>query len=233
MEKITVIIVDDHPLFRQGVVNALNLEPDIDVIAQATDGAEGLELIRMHRPKIAILDVNLPSMNGHQITQKIVLDRLPTCVVLMTAYDDLEQKIYAMRTGAMAYCTKDILPEDLVQVLRKALQGVYIVGGSEFTKQKLAVWIEEQTSGSMRFIGDIIDSYQPLSAREVDVLKLLSQGYSNKEIAVELGISQQTVKNHVTSILHKLGVEDRTQAVLYAMKRGWVRLYEQEDKQEE
>jgi len=85
----------------------------------------------------------------------------------------------------------------------------------------------------MRFIGDIIDSYQPLSAREVDVLKLLSQGYSNKEIAVELGISQQTVKNHVTSILHKLGVEDRTQAVLYAMKRGWVRLYEQEDKQEE
>lgn len=233
MDKITVVIVDDHPLFRQGVVNALNLEPDVEVIAQASDGAEGLELVRKHRPRIAILDVNLPSMNGHQITQKIVFEKLPTCAVLMTAYDDLEQKIYAMRSGAMAYCTKDILPEDLVQILRKALQGVYVVGGNEFSRQKLAAWIEEQTTGSMRYIGDIVDTFQPLSTREVDVLKLLSQGNSNKEIAVQLGISQQTVKNHVTSILHKLGVEDRTQAVLYAVKRGWVRLYEQEEKPEE
>ena len=233
MEEISVIIVDDHPLFRQGVVNVLNIASDFKVIGQAGDGAEGLELIEKLCPKIAILDVNLPSLNGHQITQKIVMDKLPTCVVLMTAYDDLEQKIYAMRTGAMAYCTKDILPEDLIQILRYAIQGVYIIGDSEFTKQNLAVWIEEQTRGSNLFICDTIDSFQPLSAREVDVLKLVSQGYSNKEIAVELGISQQTVKNHVTSILHKLGVEDRTQAVLYAMKRGWVRLYEQEDKQEE
>lgn len=233
MDKITVVIVDDHPLFRQGVVNALNLEPDVLVIDQATDGAEGLELVRKHLPKIAILDVNLPSMNGHQITRNIIQERLPTRVVLMTAYDDLEQKIYAMRSGAMAYCTKDILPEDLVQILRKALQGVYVVGDHEFNKQRLQSWIEEQTSGSMRVVGDVFDPVQPLSTREVEVLKLLSQGYSNKEIAAQLGISQQTVKNHITAIFHKLGVEDRTQAVLYAVKRGWVRLYDQENKLEE
>jgi two-component system, NarL family, response regulator DegU len=233
MEKITVILVDDHPLFRQGVVNALNLEPDIEVMDQASDGAEGLDIIRKQRPRIAILDVNLPSMNGHQITQQIVLEKMPTAVVLMTAYDDLEQKIYAMRSGAMAYCTKDILPEDLIKILKKALNGIYVIGEHEFTKQRLKTWMEEQTAGSMRYVGDVIDSFQPLSAREVDVLKLLSQGYSNKEIAMQLRISQQTVKNHVTSILHKLGVEDRTQAVLYAVKRGWVRLYEQGEKQEE
>ena len=233
MEKITVIIVDDHPLFRQGVVNALNLESDIEVLSQASDGEEGLDLIRKIRPKIAILDVNLPSMNGHQITHNIVVEKIPTSVVLMTAYDDLEQKIYAMKSGAMAYCTKDILPENLVQVLRKTLAGVYTIGDLEFSKPRLDAWIEDHTPGSMRFLGDITESFQPLSTREVDVLKLLSQGFSNKEIALHLGISQQTVKNHVTSIFHKLGVEDRTQAVLYAVKRGWVRLYEQDEKREE
>jgi DNA-binding NarL/FixJ family response regulator len=233
MDKITVIVVDDHPLFRQGVVNALKLEKEINILGQASDGEEGLELIRKLRPQIAILDVNLPSMNGHQITRNVVMEKLPTSVILMTAYDDVEQKIHAMRSGAAAYCTKDIQPENLFNIVHLVSEGYFIVGEQEFTKQGLESWIEEQSAGTGRFYGDVSEPFQPLSTREVDVLNLLSQGSSNKEIALQLGISQQTVKNHVTAILHKLGVDDRTQAVLYAVKHGWVRLYDQDVKPEE
>src|SRR5512147_418789 len=108
MNKITIIVVDDHPLFRQGVADAFSLEPDFSVVAQACSGEEALEFIRDLQPIVAVIDVNLPGLNGQQVTRQIVLEKLPTRVVLLTAYDDTEQKIHAMRVGAAAYCTKDV-----------------------------------------------------------------------------------------------------------------------------
>ena len=113
MNQITLLIVDDHPLFRQGVVDALSLEPDMRIIAQSATGDEALELIKSKKPTIAVLDVNLPGINGQQITHQVSQDRLPTRIILMTGYDDIEQAIHAALAGAHGYCSKDIEPQSL------------------------------------------------------------------------------------------------------------------------
>lgn len=111
MNQITLIIVDDHPLFRQGVVDALSLEPDMRIIDQSANGDEALEMIRTKKPTIALLDVNLHGMNGQQVTHQVSQDRLPTRIILMTGYDDIEQAVHAALAGAYGYCSKDIQPQ--------------------------------------------------------------------------------------------------------------------------
>ena len=125
MEEITLLIVDDPPLFRQGVADALALEQGFRVVGQAADGKHALELIRDLDPDIAILDVNLPELNGQQITRQLGLDKVETRVFLLTAYDDTEQVIHAMRAGAWAYCAKDVQPEKLIEIVHTILQGKY------------------------------------------------------------------------------------------------------------
>ncbi|MBN2548622.1 MAG: response regulator transcription factor [Anaerolineales bacterium] len=225
MDRITIVVVDDHPLFREGVVGSLTLEPDFLVVGQAADGARGLELIRQHRPLVAIVDVNLPQLNGHQVTRMAIAEKIPTRIILLTAYDDAEQAIHAMRAGAAAYCTKDIQPDILLGIVRKVAGGKFILGSQEMDGASLERWLRGQSESAMRQYSDPGDPFEPLSPREMEVLLCLTRGMSNKEIAIELGISHQTVKNHLTAILRKLGVGDRTQAALYALRQGWVRLY--------
>ena len=224
MKDITLLIVDDHPLFRQGVADALALEPGFRVIGQAADGKHALELIRDLEPDIAVLDVNLPEMNGQQITHQVTQDKLHTRVLLLTGYDDIEQAIHAAHAGAAAYCTKDIQPQGLVGVIREVANGKYVISGNVFDRRGLEDWLERQMEGARRSYSEPGSPFHPLSDREMEVLSYVVRGMSNKEIASLLGISHQTVKNHVTSILRKFGVEDRTQAVVYALKRGWVKL---------
>lgn len=226
MFEISIIIVDDHPLFRQGVADVLSLEPDLRVVAQSSSGEEGLELILEHQPMVAIVDVNLPGLNGQQLARKVVAERIPTRIMLLTAYDDTEQKIHAMRVGAAAYCTKDVVPENLVKRIRLVASGKYVIGDDVYDSASLQRWLSIQTEGAVGLNSDAGESFQPLSSREMEVLTQVTKGMSNKEVAVLLGISQQTVKNHVTSILRKLGVEDRTQAAIFAIKRGWVRVHQ-------
>jgi DNA-binding NarL/FixJ family response regulator len=233
MQQITVIVVDDHPLFRQGVIDTLSLEEDILVVGQASTGEEGLEIIHTMKPAVAIVDVNLPGMNGQQVSRRVSADKLPTYVILLTAYDDIEQKIHAMRSGAAAYCTKDIQPDKLVAVIRKVVSGNIVMGEKEFDSVSLNRWLKMQTEEAMLLFSDPGEPYQPLSTREMEVLTQVTHGLSNKEIASLMGISHQTVKNHLTSILRKLGVSDRTQAALYALRRGWVRLHQREPDSEE
>ena len=233
MSEISIIIIDDHPLFRQGVADALSLESDFWIVAQASSGEEGLALIREMQPMVAVIDVNLPGLNGQQLTRQIVTEKLPTRVLLLTAYDDTEQKIHAMRVGAAAYCTKDVLPEQLVRSIRLIASGKYVVGDQVFDITGLDRWLSQHTEGAARIYSDPGEPFQPLSSREMEVLSFVTKGMSNKEIASSLGISHQTVKNHVTSILRKFGVEDRTQAVVYALKRGWVKLQNDQVKNQE
>lgn len=217
MKRIHLIVVDDHPFFRQGVAAALRLENDFFVVAEAANGEEAWDLICGHQPQIAIVDINLPGLNGIQLTRRLTNEKLKTRVILLTAYDDLEQRSYAMRVGAAGYCTKDIEPERLVEIIRLVAGGGWL-------------WAQENSAPLENNGLTELDGYsQPLSGREMEVLAHVTRGLSNKEIASALGISHQTVKNHVTAVLRKLDVDDRTQAALFALRHGWVRLNQAND----
>ncbi len=233
MNKITLLIIDDHPLFRQGVSDSVSLESDMKVLGQASSGDQALDLIRSLKPAVVLLDVNLPVMNGQQITHQVTQDKLPTRVVLMTGYDDIEQALHAAMAGAAAYCSKDVEPKTLIRMIRNVAEGKYVFGSKVMNRRDLDVWIQEQIEGARRSYSEPGSPFHPLSDREMEVLECVVRGMSNKEIAGLLGISHQTVKNHVTSILRKFGVEDRTQAVVYALKRGWVQLKNSQVKPEE
>jgi DNA-binding NarL/FixJ family response regulator len=224
MNKITILIIDDHPLFRQGVSDSLSLESDMKVLGQASSGDQALDLIRSLKPAVTLLDVNLPGMNGQQITYQVTQEKLTSRVVLMTGYDDIEQALHAAMAGAAAYCAKDIEPKSLMRTIRDVAEGKYVFGSKAMTHRELQTWVQEQTEGTRRSYSEPGSPFHPLSDREMEVLECVVRGMSNKEIAGLLGISHQTVKNHVTSILRKFGVEDRTQAVVYALKHGWVNI---------
>jgi DNA-binding NarL/FixJ family response regulator len=224
MDKITVVVVDDHPLFRQGVMDALSLEPDISVLGDAANGDDALKIIRDLKPMVAILDVNLPGKNGQQVTRQVNQEKLPTKVILVTGYDDDEQVTHSMLAGAAADCAKDVRPDDLLQVIRYVIGGKYVIYTNVYSQEELEKWLDKGRPADWRPNSELEESKHPLSSREMEVLIYLTKGLSNKEIAIALGISHQTIKNHVTAILHKLGVVDRTQAAVYALRRGWVRI---------
>lgn len=225
MDKIGVLLVDDHPLFRQGLRDLFRAETDIQVVGEGADGDEALRLARELEPDVAILDVNLPTMNGLQVTRQLRSERSRTAVVILTAYDDQEQVLHAFRAGAAAYLPKDVVPGQLIETIRHVAQGHYVVGNQLFDREGLTAWMEKGVSEVTRpYLDDTEEVFSPLSPREMEILQYVTRGMSNKEIAYALGISHQTVKNHMTAILHKLDVEDRTQAAVYALRHGWVRL---------
>jgi DNA-binding NarL/FixJ family response regulator len=222
--KITLVIVDDHPVFRQGLRNVFAFEDDIQVLAECASGEQAILLVHTLQPEVLLLDINLPGINGLQVTNRLKTEHSPTSIVLLTAYDDVEQVLHAMRSGASAYCPKDIEPEVLIDVIHKVVGGYFVVGALTFDEEGLKTWLNagvEAATGP--YMVDPNEHFMPLSPREMEILRFVTQGKSNKEIAQSLGISHQTVKNHMTSILKKLDVRDRTQAAVYALRRGWVR----------
>jgi DNA-binding NarL/FixJ family response regulator len=221
---IKVAIVDDHFFFRQGVRDVLNAEPDVKVVAESGDGEEAIELIAKTHPDVVLMDVNLPTLNGLQVTQQIKLMCPDTNVIILTAYDDEEQVYRAVRIGASAYFPKDVAPSQLLETVRLVAQGYYVIFNQTMTAEEAEQWLLELYH---RYgISPEDSTFSPLTNREMEILEQIIDGLSNKEIAVQLGISQQTVKNHVTSILSKLNRSDRTQAAIYALRHGWVRLPE-------
>lgn len=223
--KIQLMIVDDHPLFRAGLRRVLELENDLEIVSEAADGQAALEQARKFKPKVILMDVNLPTLNGLQATRELTSTRHDMGIIILTAYHDDEQMLHAMRSGASAYFPKDVDPQVLVRAIRDVSSGNYVVNDAILAKPQVANWL--LTQFEQMTVSDADGSeytFQPLSTREMEILKLITRGQSNKEIAQHLGISRQTVKNHMTSILRKLAVNDRTQAAVYALRRGWIRL---------
>lgn len=224
-QTIQVLIVDDHPLFRSGLQKAIELEDDLTVIGHCESGEQALIDIRHHQPDVILLDINLPGMNGLQVARHIKSEPNSPAIIILTAYHDDEQVILTMRTGASAYCGKDVDPDDLVNIIRDVNRGYYVIGDQRMTLDELEDWLQsrvERLAGP--YSTEIDGQLVPLSPREMEILELVTQGMINKHIAHKLGISQQTVKNHMTSILRKLNVGDRTQAAIIALRRGWVRI---------
>ena len=212
-----VLIVDDHPLFRKGVRDALMGEPGLQVIGEAADGQTALQMILTLNPHLVLMDVHLPALNGLDVIRQARSRGFEGAILVLTAYDTEEQMRHALRIGANGYISKDARPEHLIQSIRHILSGRYVWGDHVMTHGEVQALIGGAEGSSKNM----------LSPREREILQYVAMGYSNKAIAERLGISQQTVKNHMTAILRKLDLGDRTQAAVLAIRRGWVRLPEE------
>jgi DNA-binding NarL/FixJ family response regulator len=224
-EQISLLIVDDHPVFRQGLCDVLETDPTMKVVGEAADGEVAIEKALDINPDVILMDINLPTINGLQVTRKLKAQQSEAKIIMITGYDDAEQVFHALRAGASAYCPKDITPEALIKIIHSVKAGMFYVDEKTMTYDELLIWVEQKIG---RFNGPLVsegdDLFVPLSPREMEILEFVTKGLSNKEIAYKLGISHQTVKNHMTAILRKLRVDDRTQAAVYALRHGWVRL---------
>ena len=204
---IRVLIADDHAIIRQGLRRVLAFEPDLEVIGEAVNGEEAVQLSQELRPDVVILDLNMPVISGLEAARRIRQDPSAPGVVVLTIHDDREYVLEAMRAGVTGYCLKDVEPAALVQAIRRAREGM--------------AYVDPSLTGSLAIQAG---AEQGLTIREMEVLTMIAQGLSNREIADRLFISEKTCKNHISSIFAKLHVADRTQAALYAIRQGWVKV---------
>lgn len=218
MSRVGILIVDDHPLFRRGIRMGLEGERDLLIVAEAADGPAAIQAADQFAPDLVLLDISLPTMSGFDVARAIKRRHPRTAVIILTMHEDDGHLFAAIRCGADAFAAKAIEMDELVRLIRYVAEGSDDGPVPSFTAARI---LEEVRSGSRRgAIED--DDYSPLSPREIEILGFVSQGMSNKEIASVLRISDQTVKNNITSILRKLQVNDRTQAVIYALRHGWI-----------
>jgi DNA-binding NarL/FixJ family response regulator len=223
---INILIVDDHPLFRQGIRFSLHEEHDVKVVGDVSTSDEALEFIDVTPPDVVLVDLNLPRTDGLELTRNIRRTYPGLGVIVLSQHESDEQAFNALRAGAAAYYSKEIHPAQLAQAIRRVARGEYVINDVMFEEPKVAQRILHQFRDMNR---DVVTEaevdfslFSPLSEREIEVLEKIAAGSANKEIADTLGISTQTVKNHISSILRKLSLNDRTQAVIYALRRGWI-----------
>jgi DNA-binding NarL/FixJ family response regulator len=209
-DPVRVLVVDDQALIREGIASLLGIEPGIEVVGTAADGRAAVELAVETRPDVVLMDVRMPVLDGVRAAG-LLRERLPSCRVLMlTTFDDEEYVLSALRAGAGGYLLKDLPARDLAQAVRLAHAGV-----------------DQHDAAAIRRLVSALDRSAPpvgprpeLTERELAVLRLIARGASNREIAAQLFVSEGTVKNHVSHILSRLGMRDRTQAAIYARERG-------------
>lgn len=222
LDKVVVIVVDDHPIWRRGLCSVLESKGTFEILAEIESGEEAIHLSREHHPDLLVMDISLPDINGLQVASRLK-DEVSTAIIVLSSYDDDTQAFHAMQMGCRGYASKNITPSHLLEVIEYVLTGAYCVRNEVIAENMLEKWLKDKTE--ILTIGfHQHDLLGPLSPREMEVLERVCAGKSNRQIAQELDISYQTVKNHVSSIFAKLGVQDRIQAALYALRRGWVRL---------
>ena len=225
-DRIRVLIVDDHALFRGGITNVLSREREIEIVGEAADGRSAIEMAGMVSPSIVLMDLSLPAPGGLETTQRIRRE-FPAIAVVVMAQDEDEESLFAsIKAGAAAFVIKDISPEDLIHVIRRVSQGEFLINDKVFSKPAVASRVLKEFRELAVYGQEAQPIFAPLSPREVEILDNIAQGMTNKQVAYALSISEQTVKNHMSSILRKLAVNDRTQAVVYAMRQGWIKMPE-------
>jgi NarL family two-component system response regulator LiaR len=209
--EIRVLIADDHAIVRQGLRTFLELQEDIEVVGDAADGEAALAGVQRHEPDVVLMDLVMPNLGGVEAIRRLRELRPETRVLVLTSFLDDEKLFPAVRAGAAGYLLKDIEPAELVRAIRT------VADGEALLHPAVAARLMEEFSDSERPVAD-----EALTAREREVLLAIARGLPNKQIALELGIAEKTVKTHVSSILSKLGLTDRTQAALYAVRAGLI-----------
>ncbi|HEU5229337.1 MAG TPA: response regulator transcription factor [Ktedonobacteraceae bacterium] len=228
METIRVIIVDEQPLFREGIRATLERMGDCVILGESVDATEVLEMARASNPDVALIDAGLVTSDPLEIARQLRHIAPRMAIIILTPSEDEERLFQSIKVGAAAYYTRSITPDELAEAVRKVSHGEYLINDDVLSKPQLAsrvlksfreLTVEEEDNGTR-------DLYSPLSSREVEILDYIARGNSNKEIAKSLKISDQTVKNHITSILKKLSVNDRTAAVVHALRHGWIKMHD-------
>lgn len=232
--KIKLVLADDHQLFREGVKRIINMESDLEVVGECGDGIQVLELCNELKPDIVLMDINMPVENGVAATERLKTIFPDIKVIILSLHDDESYVFETLRKGASGYLLKDMEAESLINAIRSVVVGhAYIhpkVTGKLINQLRRMTYLSESgvaaaSSGAAEpGVKYIHTAASPLTRREAEVLRLMAEGKSNKAIGEILYISEKTVKNHVSSILQKMEVDDRTQAVIVAIKNGWVTL---------
>jgi DNA-binding NarL/FixJ family response regulator len=212
MDPIRILVVDDHHVVRQGLIALLKTVPDISVVAEGSDGEQAVELFRQHSPDVAIMDLRMPKKSGVEAITEIRRDVPGARVIVLTTFDGDEDIYRALQAGAKGYLLKDMFGEELIEAIRTVHAG----------KQRIPAAVAQRLAE--RMVGP------SLTSRELEVLKCIVAGKSNRDIGLQLSISEATVKTHINNILGKLNVTDRTQAATTALQRGIVHLPEKEDR---
>jgi NarL family two-component system response regulator LiaR len=217
MGKISILIADDHALVREGTRERLEREEDFEVVGEAADGEEALRLASQLKPDVAVVDIAMPKLNGIEAAKQIKKTQAGTAVLVLSAYDD-DQYIYAvLEAGADGYLLKNVRGHQLVDAIRDVSAGEVVL--DPHVARKVVQWFSSLSQGRLPQGGG-----DYLSERELEVLKLAAKGLSNKEIASQLALSVRTVQSHLGHIFDKLAVSSRTEAVLRALKEGWISL---------
>ncbi|HXU85095.1 MAG TPA: response regulator transcription factor [Verrucomicrobiae bacterium] len=225
-EQTRILIVDNHALFRVGIGNILEREPDFEVVGEADDSRTAIDRALETSPNIILMDLSLPAPGGIETTQRIKRELPSTGIIVLAASEDEDALFDAIKAGAAAFILKDVGPDDLVTIIRRVVNGEYLINDKVFSKPAVASRVLKEFRELAVYGQEAAPIFAPLSPREVEILDNIAQGMTNKQVAYALSISEQTVKNHMSSILRKLSVNDRTQAVVYAMRQGWIRMPE-------
>ena len=236
--EVRILLADDHSLFREGLKRILNMEPGLRVVGECGDGESVLTLCREMKPDVVLLDINMPLASGVEVTEALFREMPGIKVIILSIHDDESYVFETLRKGASGYLLKDMETETLIEAIRTVVDGYSYIHprvtgkliqqirrmSDEDGEQEAAVASVAEIGG--RTIGVKFNHTEdnPLTKREAEVLRLMSEGKSNRSIGDYLFISEKTVKNHVSSILQKMNVDDRTQAVILAIKNGWVSL---------
>lgn len=228
-EIVKVVIVDEHPLFRHGVRWALEHSERCSLVAEAANAEDGLEIVRNQTTDVVLIDAYLNTGNSLELARQMRHYSPQLAIIILTDQEDEEQLFQSIKIGAAAYLLKDVDAAVLIEAIQQVSRGIFLINNNVLSRPHVATRVlrtfremaaEEEPEAA--------PLYTPLSGREVEILDYISRGNSNKEIAKSLKISDQTVKNHITSILKKLNVNDRTAAVVHALRHGWIKIHPEE-----
>jgi DNA-binding NarL/FixJ family response regulator len=213
-QPVRIIVVDDQALFRTGLARLLNEDERIEVVGQAEDGLAALEVVAKLRPDVVLMDLKMPNLDGIEATRRMLASNPETKVLILTSFDADTSIIQALKAGAAGYVLKDSQAEGIVSSILAVMSGERVMASA--VAQRVLDMLTGTTTPK--------EFYDGLTAREVEILKLLASGMANKQIAYKLGISEKTVRNHVSNMYEKLQIFDRAQAVLYAVRKGLIEL---------